>query len=113
MRPSLVLRGVSSSVAPAAARLTLFTRAHCGLCDTAKARLVEVRTKRRVEYTEVDILAPGQRRWRDVYEFDVPVLHVDPPSGGDETTSVDAARKLWHRFTVEEVEREVDAVSPP
>ena len=59
------------------ARLTLFTRQNCGLCDVAKARIEEVKKRRTVEYEEIDIIAEGQKKWRDVYEFDVPVLHVE------------------------------------
>ncbi|OAP60834.1 hypothetical protein AYL99_05836 [Fonsecaea erecta] len=86
-------------------QLTLFTRANCGLCDVAKARIGEfmansksnstkdisnntttatdkqqqqqLDTRRIIHYAEIDIMDPAQAKWRDVYEFDVPVLHVD------------------------------------
>lgn len=60
MRPTLVARMYT-------AQLTLFTRANCGLCDTAKTRLEEVRKKRTVEYDEVDIIAEGNQKWRNMY----------------------------------------------
>ena len=60
MRPSLAMRMYT-------AQLTLFTRANCGLCDVAKARLEEVRKKRTVDYHEVDIIAEGNEKWRNVY----------------------------------------------
>lgn len=95
MRPALVLR----------AHLTLFTRANCGLCDTAKTRIVELQKKRRVAYTEIDIMADGQKQWRDVYDFDVPVLHVEKDRALDTTPAmVSPSQKLMHRFTVAEVE---------
>ena len=53
---------------------------------------------------------PGQQKWKDVYEFDVPVLHVDKAANGADGPGLEAARKLMHRFTAEEVERAVDEV---
>ncbi|KAL2410531.1 hypothetical protein ABEF95_000354 [Exophiala dermatitidis] len=103
MRPSLVLR-------TAAVRLTLFTRANCGLCDVAKSRIAEVQKKRSIDYQEVDIMSPGQEKWKDVYDFDVPVLHVDKATTSPPGPTLDTAKKLMHRFTVEEVEKAVDEV---
>ncbi|OQU98392.1 Glutaredoxin-like domain-containing protein [Cladophialophora immunda] len=120
MRPSLALR--LSHI-----RLTLFTRANCGLCDVAKARVGEFiaasdkatsQSARVVHYAEIDIMDPAQTKWRDVYEFDVPVLHVDNSKGegdarpetNDYAPTLDAARKLMHRFTAQEVENAVDEV---
>ncbi|KIX08151.1 uncharacterized protein Z518_02807 [Rhinocladiella mackenziei CBS 650.93] len=101
MRSSLALR-VSG------VRLTLFTRANCGLCNVAKARIDEFQKKcpRPINYSEIDIMDSAQQKWRDVYEFDVPVLHVDRVADGTNThPTLEAAKKLMHRFTVEEVER--------
>jgi hypothetical protein len=104
MRPSLALR--LSKV-----HVTLFTRANCGLCDVAKTRLDEFKKAQpdRVKYSEIDIMDSTQGHWRDVYDFDVPVLHVDRVAdvGKQFETSLDAAKKLMHRFTVEEVEKAV------
>lgn len=61
------------------ARITLFTRKNCGLCDVAKSVLNNVAKTRSFEYDEIDVMAPGEREWRNAYEFDVPVvgmLHV-------------------------------------
>ena len=55
-------------------RITLFTRANCSLCETAKLSLVDVRKRKEVVYEEIDIMAAGNGKWRDVYEFDVPVV---------------------------------------
>lgn len=93
-----------------ATRLTLFTRANCGLCDVAKVRIQEFQKKRSIGYSEIDIMAPGQQRWRDAYDFDVPVLHIDGGLGSNDSTTLDAAKKLMHRFTVEEVEAAVAEV---
>ncbi|KAL2430401.1 hypothetical protein ABEF95_006720 [Exophiala dermatitidis] len=106
MRPSLVLR-------TAAVRLTLFTRANCGLCDVAKSRIAEVQKKRNIDYQEVDIMSPGQEKWKDIYDFDVPVLHLDKATTCPSGPTLDTAKKLMHRFTVEEVEKAVDEVERP
>ena len=102
MRPSLPLRMYT-------ARLTLFTRANCGLCDTAKSRLAAVQKSRNVDYSEVDIMDPAQKQWRDVYEFDVPVLHVERVFHTySKPNIVSQAKKLMHRFEVQEVEKLID-----
>lgn len=55
-------------------RITFFTRTPCGLCDTAKAVVQNVKAKRPLEYHEIDVMEPGQEKWKDVYEFDTPVV---------------------------------------
>lgn len=55
-------------------RITLFTRENCGLCSRAKSALSHVWDSRPFVYSEVDIVAPGARAWRDLYDFDVPVV---------------------------------------
>ena len=55
-------------------RLTLFTRANCGLCDNAKQVLSNVWDRRPFEYEEVDVMAASQSKWKDLYEFDTPVV---------------------------------------
>ncbi|KAL2818311.1 hypothetical protein BJX63DRAFT_70508 [Aspergillus granulosus] len=88
-----------------AARVTLFTRAGCGLCDTAKNTVAQLQKRRRFDYSEVDIMVPGNKEWRDVYEFDVPVLHVQ---SAKKTGDLSDPKKLFHRFTEKEVETLVD-----
>ena len=56
------------------ARITLFTRKNCGLCDVAKSVLNNVAKTRSFEYDEIDVMAPGEREWKNAYEFDVPVV---------------------------------------
>ena len=91
------------------AHLTLFTRANCGLCDVAKERLSEVQRRRTVDYTEIDIMADGQKQWRDCYEFDVPVLHVERVFHTYSKPNIKTeAQKLMHRFSVEDVEKLID-----
>lgn len=58
-----------------ACRITLFTRENCGLCTQAKSVLSDVWDRRPFEFQEVDIVKSQQiPRWRDLYEFDVPVV---------------------------------------
>jgi len=79
----------------------------------AKSRLVEFKKQSdSVQYSEIDIMEPGHAKWKDAYDFDVPVLHIDPitESGKESQPSLDAAKKLMHRFTVEEVEQAVREV---
>lgn len=100
MRPTRFLFHASK------ARLTLFTRANCSLCDTAKRTVNELRKHRNFDYDEIDVMAEGQKQWKDVYEFDTPVLHVERRD--DSATVSLEAQKLWHRFTSEEVEAAID-----
>ncbi|KAA6411023.1 MAG: hypothetical protein FRX48_05334 [Lasallia pustulata] len=72
----------------------------------AKTVLARVKRHRDLfEYKEIDVLKPRQKQWKDLYEFDTPVLHVQrihhTYSKPDIATE---ARKLMHRFTEEEVE---------
>lgn len=58
-----------------ASRITLFTRENCGLCTQARSVLSDVWDARPFEYQEVDIIkSDSVPRWRDLYEFDVPVV---------------------------------------
>ena len=102
MRPSRALSMYS-------AKLTLFTRANCSLCDVAKSKIAEIQKKRTVEYSEVDVMAAGQKQWRKMYEFDTPVLHVERVFHTySKPNVVSDTRKLWHRFSTEEIEKLVD-----
>lgn len=55
-------------------RITLFTRANCSLCTKAKETLSTVWDARPFIFREVDVIAPGEKGWRDLYEFDTPVV---------------------------------------
>lgn len=87
-----------------AARVTLFTRAGCGLCDTAKTTVTQLHKRRPFDYAEIDIMVPEHKQWKDVYDFDVPVLHVQPDVAG----GISDPKKLFHRWTEQEVESLVD-----
>ncbi|KAJ5635887.1 uncharacterized protein N7484_009200 [Penicillium longicatenatum] len=91
------------------ARLTLFTRAGCGLCDTAKHTVVQLNQRRPFEYVEKDIQEAVNKSWKDVYDYDVPVLHVQSVNNGlPREAELSDARKLFHRWTEQEVEKLVD-----
>jgi hypothetical protein len=34
--------------------------------------------RRPFEYTEIDVMAANQTKWKNLYEFDTPVVRVDP-----------------------------------
>lgn len=55
-------------------RITLFTRANCGLCTRAKSALSNVWDARPFDYREVDVIDPASKKWRDLYDMDVPVV---------------------------------------
>ncbi|KAK9475782.1 hypothetical protein V1514DRAFT_339039 [Lipomyces japonicus] len=65
------------------AKLTLFTRAGCGLCDEAKRAVTTVISNAAIKpvYAEVDIDNANHRQWFDKYAFDVPVLHWQNDEG--------------------------------
>jgi len=51
------------------------------------------------------------KEWRGFYEFDTPVIHVGKSTAGEErTVDIGKARKLMHRFSVEEIEARMDEV---
>ncbi|KLU84146.1 hypothetical protein MAPG_03191 [Magnaporthiopsis poae ATCC 64411] len=99
-----------------ACRITLFTRDNCGLCTRAKSALSAVWDSRPFDYREVDIVKPEAQRWRDLYDFDVPVVHISKAEAPEEEPSLaSAAVKLMHRFTPEDVKAKMDVVeaAPP
>lgn len=54
-------------------------------------------------------MAPGNEPWKEVYDFDVPVLHVQSVKDGlPRQAELSDARKLFHRMTEAEVEQSVD-----
>ena len=57
-----------------AARIMLFSRQNCSLCESAKKALNNVGKIRGFEYHEVDVMAAGNEQWKAAYEFDAPVV---------------------------------------
>ena len=62
-----------------------------------------------VNYQEVDVMLPGNETWKNAYEFDVPVLHVQQQEQQEQSGDAVKIKKLFHRFTEEEVEKVIDA----
>jgi len=90
-------------------RITLFTRANCSLCTDAKHTLSSVWDVRQFKFREVDVMASDQTMWRDLYEFDVPVIHISKADDLEENPDLSGkAKKLMHRFTAEEVHKKMD-----
>lgn len=54
--------------------MTLFTRQNCRLCDQAKAVLSDVQNRRPFAYREIDLADPSSGAWRELYDFDIPVV---------------------------------------
>ncbi|KAG0131489.1 hypothetical protein HOY82DRAFT_608084 [Tuber indicum] len=80
--------------------ITLYSRATCSLCDTARTELSQAWEKRPFEYAEVDVMKDD--KWR-VYEFDVPVIHVSRTIGEKGIEEGEKMRKLMHKFKAAEV----------
>jgi len=57
-------------------RITFFTRSPCGLCDSAKDVVQKVKTQRPFTYQEINVMDPGQEKWK-IYEFDTPVVRSE------------------------------------
>jgi hypothetical protein len=70
MRASAILRQQWSL------RMTLFIRQNCSLCTDAKDVMSKVWDRRPFEYTEIDVMAPNQTKWKNLYEFDTPVVSL-------------------------------------
>ncbi|KFA64124.1 hypothetical protein S40285_09867 [Stachybotrys chlorohalonatus IBT 40285] len=92
-------------------RITLFTRSNCGLCSQAKGVLSDVWDRRPFDFKEVDLAEPSQRSWKDLYDFDIPVIHISKAGDAEEEVSkAGKAVKLMHRFTPEQVQAKMDHV---
>ncbi|RDW75042.1 glutaredoxin-like protein [Coleophoma cylindrospora] len=87
------------------------TSPDCQLCTNAKYTLSDVWNIRPFHYEEIDVMTPEGKIWRDLYEFDTPVIHVSKAAKGEELVKqAGKAVKLMHRFTAEEVTAKMDAV---
>ncbi|KAF2667502.1 hypothetical protein BT63DRAFT_415062 [Microthyrium microscopicum] len=91
-------------------RITLFTREHCSLCTQAKFVLDKVQTRNPFQYAQFDVMKSGNEKWR-IYEFDVPVIHIEKANGPTPWETSENAKKLMHRFSQEDVEAAMDEVS--
>ena len=66
----------STRLLQSSCRITFFTRANCSLCTNAKQILSSVWDVRPFEYKEIDVMKENDeaKSWRDLYEFDTPVV---------------------------------------
>ena len=55
-------------------RITYFTRDGCQLCVNAKETLGKVWELKPFVYEEINVMKPDQVVWRNLYEFDTPVV---------------------------------------
>ncbi|PFH57453.1 hypothetical protein XA68_15042 [Ophiocordyceps unilateralis] len=94
-----------------ACRITFFTRENCGLCAEAGATLSNVANNRPFVYVKVDLARPESRLWRELYDFDIPVIHISRASAEpEEVATASKAVKLMHRFTSAQIEAKMDQV---
>jgi len=58
--------------------ITLYTKKQCSLCFLAKRviRGASIKVNNLIELNEVDIEAPGNQRWYELYKYDIPVGHI-------------------------------------
>ncbi|CEP63774.1 Mgp12p LALA0_S09e02190g [Lachancea lanzarotensis] len=89
-------------------RLTLFSKANCGLCDKAKEVTKKVVDNKQrfagLQIHVVDIDEPNNKRWWNKYCMDVPVLHLENIND-PETVS-----KIFHRLELHQVEQKIESL---
>ncbi|KAK0383157.1 hypothetical protein NLU13_9070 [Sarocladium strictum] len=94
-----------------ACRITLFTRETCGLCTQAKGVLSTVWDQRPFVYKEIDVDKTEVKTWKELYDYDVPVIHIANASSPEEDPKkIGKAVKLMHRFTPDQVQDKMDQV---
>ncbi|KAK3394786.1 hypothetical protein B0H63DRAFT_555950 [Podospora didyma] len=114
-------------------RITLFTRKTCGLCSQARTVLSDVWDKKPFDFHEIDIVKPESKAWRDLYDFDVPVvssgksdqgpsshvlkfwqIHISKAGEPAENPKLSSkAVKLMHRFSPDDVLAKMETVEKP
>lgn len=58
-------------------RITFFTKPDCTLCKAALYVVERVRVNEPFELEIIDISAPEQSRWFELYRNDIPVMHLN------------------------------------
>ena len=53
-------------------------RSNCSLCETAKATIDGLAKRRHFEFHTINVMSDGQQQWRNLYEFDTPVVRSVP-----------------------------------
>ncbi|MBM4375938.1 MAG: glutaredoxin family protein [Deltaproteobacteria bacterium] len=59
------------------AKVTLYTRVDCHLCEVAHAALLRVRAERPFELCEIDLDREASAEKRAAYDHEVPVVELD------------------------------------
>ncbi|KAF4587836.1 glutaredoxin domain-containing protein [Ophiocordyceps camponoti-floridani] len=92
-------------------RITFFTRVNCSLCEVAAEALSKVAVTRPFVCRRIDLAGEEGRPWRELYDFDVPVIHISKDTASPENVSTASkAIKLMHRFTPSQIEAKMDEV---
>lgn len=90
-------------------RITLFTRNNCSLCENAKLALSDAWDLRPFDYQEINIMNPKYKRWRDVYEFDSPVIHINlSDSDMEREYGGSLPMKLMHHIRTQDIVIKID-----
>jgi glutaredoxin len=77
-------------------KITLYSKAHCSLCDTAKAALEQLRRECAFDLEIVDITADSALL--EKYQFDIPVLAINGTEAAKHFISLEKLRVLAARF---------------
>ena len=73
----------------------LFTHAQCSLCEPAKYVIQRVQKQMPFRYEEVDIKRQGNEVYHALYQYDIPVIHLDGKEVRIHTTSRSVSRHDW------------------
>lgn len=65
-------------------RITMFTRDNCSLCTDAKSVLSSVWDRRQFRYEEVNLAKSEAKQWKDLYDFDIPVVSAHATIGAQQ-----------------------------
>lgn len=80
------------------ARVTLFSKDRCSLCDNASKVMDKVlKNGPLVDYSVIKIDDPKNNEWWEKYCFDVPVLHIENP------VNEESLIKVFHRLDEKDV----------
>ena len=80
--PRRLIQTASTGVSKGGVKLTLFSKPQCGLCEEAKEIIEDVLEsdaipKHNISMNIVNINQLNNKKWWDLYCFDIPVLHIE------------------------------------
>ncbi|KAJ3239463.1 hypothetical protein HDU81_005906 [Chytriomyces hyalinus] len=77
--------------------LTLYSRKFCGLCDHARDNILSLQPEYKFNFSVKDIDAKENKEWKEKYNYEVPVLHInDKPAFMNAVPVEDLANILSH-----------------